>query len=280
VDYDLIFSIDLPTKVVATPDMSANGQCWYNLFKNPVVVEGYPILRRPPGTDNHGLEIPHNMMAGLVQASRMNRFGESLVIKGFSAMLVPTRQAGDLLIWHLVYKQNGGRVSYLDYDALPIGVNGIFQFKNARHIVGWCAHARSHVGKTLTAGILESELLLTFIPCAGMATADYTVERSWLPRPQETDESARASIHAGLMVVGTDTFVIGHKDTPSHISRHNGYILKLRWLAKKFVVLWDEHGKRGWLVNGTSALLHILRASLKHDSEGDFQDVFLFKPAN
>ncbi|KAL2840292.1 hypothetical protein BJY01DRAFT_21103 [Aspergillus pseudoustus] len=257
-DYDLVFSIDLSTRVVATPDMLANGKCWYNLFRNPVVAEGYPIPRRPPGPDHYGLEIPLNIMAGLVQASRMNSFRESLVIKGFSAMLVPTRQAGDLLIWHLVYNRNGGRVSLLDYDALLVGVGGIFQSKTARHIVGWCAHATSHVG---------------------MATADYTVDRSWLSRPQETDECGRASIHAGLMVVGRDSFLIGHKDTPSHISRQNGYILRLRWLAKKFVVLWDEDDKRGWLVNGTSALLHILRASLKHDSEGDFQDVFLFKPS-
>ncbi|KAL3448298.1 hypothetical protein BJX65DRAFT_317505 [Aspergillus insuetus] len=228
-DYDLVFSIDLTARVAATTDMSANGQCWYNLFRNPVVVEGYPILRRSKGADNHGLEIPLNMMAGLVQASRMNRFDESLVIKGFSAMLVPTRQAGDLLIWHLVYNRNGGRVSYLDYAL------------------------------------------------CGLALVVFPM--SWLPRPQETDESARASIHAGLMVVGTDSFVLGHKGTPSHISRQNGYILKLRWLAKKFVVLWDEDDKRGWHVSGTSALLHILRASLKHDSEGDFQDVFLFKPS-
>lgn len=34
----------------------------------------------------------------------------------------------------------------------------------------------------------------------------------------------------------------------------------------QYVVLWDEEAKRGWLLNGASALLHLLRASLDHDS--------------
>ena len=42
-------------------------------------------------------------------------------------------------------------------------------------------------------------------------------------------------------------------------------------------MLWDEEDKRGWLVNGTSALLHLLRASLEHDSTDKFKSVFLFK---
>lgn len=43
------------------------------------------------------------------------------------------------------------------------------------------------------------------------------------------------------------------------------YISKLKWLRQKYIVLWDEEDKRGWLVNGTSALLHLVRASLEHD---------------
>jgi hypothetical protein len=35
------------------------------------------------------------------------------------------------------------------------------------------------------------------------------------------------------------------------------------WIETKYVVLWDEETKRGWLVNGTSALLHLVRMSLK-----------------
>ena len=78
------------------------------------------------------------------------------------------------------------------------------------------------------------------------------------------------------MIVGGVPFVVGYKDTPFHISR-GGYIRKLKWIFKKSVVLWDEGEKRGWLINGTSALLHLVRASLVHDSKDGFSSEFLFR---
>lgn len=42
------------------------------------------------------------------------------------------------------------------------------------------------------------------------------------------------------------------------------------------MVLWDEEDKRGWLVNGTSALLHLVRSSLDNDSKGECNSKFLF----
>ena len=70
---------------------------------------------------------------------------------------------------------------------------------------------------------------------------------------------------------------VGVKDVPIHFTR-NGYIPKLRWIATKSVVLWDEEDKRGWLVNGISVLLHLVRASLIHYSTDDFSSCFLFDP--
>ena len=75
----------------------SNGQCWHNMFRNPVVVKGYPIPRR--SESDTGLEIPLNMMAGLARTQRANIFNGKLFIKGFSTMLVPTKRCGDLLIW-------------------------------------------------------------------------------------------------------------------------------------------------------------------------------------
>ncbi len=57
----------------------------------------------------------------------------------------------------------------------------------------------------------------------------------------------------------------------------NGYIPRLKWISTKLVVLWDEADKRGWLINGTSALLHVVRASLDHDSRDKFKSAFVFK---
>lgn len=44
------------------------------------------------------------------------------------------------------------------------------------------------------------------------------------------------------------------------------------------MVFWDEQEKRGWLVNGTSALLHLTRASLAADGNDKFRSASLFRP--
>jgi nucleoside phosphorylase len=84
-----------------------------------------------------------------------------------------------------------------------------------------------------------------------------------------------AAISHGQMINDGHPFSVGRKDTPLHISQ-DGYIPRLKWISKKFVVLWDEECKRGWLINGTAALLHLVRASLGHDKNDHFNSAFLF----
>lgn len=80
------------------------------------------------------------------------------------------------------------------------------------------------------------------------------------------------------MTGGVD-FAMGVKDKPIHLTR-GSYIPKLEWIHKKFVVLWDERYKRGWLVNGTTALLHLSRAALKRKQESPFRSLLLFEPGS
>lgn len=60
----------------------------------------------------------------------------------------------------------------------------------------------------------------------------------------------------------------------------SGYIPRLQWIATKHVLLWDESEKRGWLVNGTSALLHIVRASLAYNNKDKFNFAFIFRESS
>ncbi|KAM0480471.1 hypothetical protein ACHAPX_004302 [Trichoderma viride] len=69
---------------------------------------------------------------------------------------------------------------------------------------------------------------------------------------------------------------MGIEDQPIHLTR-GSYMPKLKWIHKKYVVLWDERYKRGWLVNGTTALLHLSRAALKRKQESPFKSLLLFK---
>ncbi|KAK2592180.1 hypothetical protein QQS21_010122 [Conoideocrella luteorostrata] len=251
----MLCKIDFTVQTKAPDFEPSNGQCWHNVFRNPVVVEGYPIPRR--SEPNTGLEISLNIMAGLVGTKRVNTFNGYIFIKGFSAMLVPTRNTGDLLIWHLLYKKDGNHISYLD-NTVAHAQNLIeFELEEARHIIGWCSEVKY---------------------CAGAADAVYPTKETSLPRPRPGCVLGKAFIRWGRLVIGDDQYVIGHKDRPNHVQfSRGGDIQKLKWIHEKFVVLWDEVDKRGWLVNGTSALLHLVRASLDYDSHDAFSSLFCFK---
>ncbi|RSM04988.1 hypothetical protein CDV31_009789 [Fusarium ambrosium] len=236
-----------------TPD-NANGQCWHDIFRNPVVVRGYPILRRVECST--GLEVPLNIMAGLARTQRVDRFNDKIYIKGFSTMLIPIRRKEDILCWHLIYNKDGNRISYLDSDLAQEQGVARLNLEGLRHVLGWCSKAQV---------------------LAGSAKAHYPVACSGLPNPDEDCALAKTWVSAGRMIIGGPKFNLGTKDIPIQISRH-GYVPRLQWLATKLVLLWDERDKRGWLINGTSALLHVLRASLKHDNEGALRDLFLCNP--
>ena len=143
----------------------SNGQCWHKMFRNPVIVQGYPILyRSEPGT---GLEIPVDIMAGLAGTRRVNTFNGKLFIKGYSTMLVPTKHSRDLLMWHLLYNEDGGRISYLDNTVANADNSNVFDLETTRHIVGWCSEMKYYAGKNHT-GMPEISLLLTHSVTQGL----------------------------------------------------------------------------------------------------------------
>ncbi|RYP69699.1 hypothetical protein DL771_005978 [Monosporascus sp. 5C6A] len=129
--------------------------------------------------------------------------------------------------------------------------------EGTRHVVGWCSEAISYVGSP---------------------AAEYSIGRSQLPIAHASCSLEKAEISAGQFVTGLIGFKLGNREKPVHISRF-GYLTKLQWISSKYVVLWDEEEKRGWLVNGASALLHLLRASLIHSSR-KFKSAFLFDPSD
>lgn len=99
--YTTAITLEL-SQVEPLQDGSAN--CWHAMFRNPAIVEGYPILRRPKsGT---GLQIPAAMMASLTNASYLVDFYHWTVLKGFSTMLVVSEVLDRTVHWHLVCKAN------------------------------------------------------------------------------------------------------------------------------------------------------------------------------
>lgn len=102
---------------------------------------------------------------------------------------------------------------------------------------------------------------------------NYAIKRSGLPQPGREVSLEKFTLGLSHIVAGGATIGIGAKDTPIHVTKGD-YIGKLRWISRKYVVLWDEQDKRGWLVNGVSALLHALLGSLEFSRTDVFKGVF------
>ncbi|VUC25621.1 unnamed protein product [Clonostachys rosea] len=250
---DFTFDIDFVREDVPRPAKPQDGQCWHHMFLNPVIVKGYPIRRKVK--QNSGLEITLDIMAGLAHTDMVDEFKGTTFIKGFSTMLVPTQKVKDTILWHLVYKEDGTRISFKDHNLPHTERINTLELSDSRHVVGWCSEAR-------------------FFP--GSSDCNYAIGASGLPKPHQGCALANLFVSPGRCIVSNALYSLGKKDTPVHVAR-NGYIPKLQWLSTKLVLLWDEQDKRGWLINGTSALLYLVRSSLEHNSRDKFRSAFIFK---
>lgn len=84
------------------------------------------------------------------------------------------------------------------------------------------------------------------------------------------------SISAGKFITAGAIFSVGKRDHAVHIRARDDYLSQLQWVAKKHVVLFDVEDRHAWLVDGASALLHLVRASLRHNQSDGFESEFLF----
>jgi len=131
-------------------DSKSNGTCWQSLFRNPVIVKGYPILAR--SGEEKGLEIPLNIMAGLGEASRITNFAGGLVVKGFSTLFCPTRLVNNSIQWHHLFEKDGSRISYLTADdRCPERIKSLNLdttcLPRCRNFLGWASSVEIHTGK-------------------------------------------------------------------------------------------------------------------------------------
>lgn len=114
----------------------------------------------------------------------------------------------------------------------------------------------------------------------GGPSANYSINWSGLPKPHKGCAFEKITISGGKYISAGISCAIGKKDKPVHFKAREDYMTQLKWLEKKFVVLYDLVDRRGWLVDGVSALLHLVRASLRNDIHDSFRHLFLFKQEN
>ncbi|KAH8688668.1 hypothetical protein GQ44DRAFT_696068 [Phaeosphaeriaceae sp. PMI808] len=256
-----LYKIDYTIEKAKEQVETMNGQCWRHLFRNPVVVNGYPIPWRPQR--NTGLEIPLRLMVALAQARHVTTFDGKLFIKGFCTMLIPTKHVGDMVIWHMLVNEDGSHISYVDPRVRSIPgmhlVNlRIFDEERSRHVIGWCPYVKSY---------------------AGAPGANYDIGWSGLDAPYQGNLLKKKTISSKKLVTRSESFVIGLKDIPDR-NRGDPYLKRLRWIAGMFVLLFDVKESRAWLIDGASSLLHLVRASLRFSQLDEFRHHFLFKSEN
>jgi hypothetical protein len=127
--------------------------------------------------------------------------------------------------------------------------------------------------------IYSSYLISYFLNTStGGPDAKFDIGWSGLKRPSTGCVLEKISIVGGSYITAGVSCVLGKKDKAVHIRSRDDYTMRLKWIAKKYVVLYDVLDRRAWLVDGTSALLHLVRASLKYDAADDFKSLLLYDP--
>lgn len=142
-------SIDFAFKKIASGEQGldrAPGFCWQEMFRNPVIVGGFPILKKPG--HGLGLEMPLRLMAALAGSERLSEFSGRTYIKGYSAMVVATAVLTNTVVWHYCYNKQGGRIAYGDHDLQSCPQVSMQQLTTSRHIVGWCSTCKVYAGKS------------------------------------------------------------------------------------------------------------------------------------
>ncbi|KAK3312310.1 hypothetical protein B0H66DRAFT_608585 [Apodospora peruviana] len=242
-----------------------NGLCWRAIFNNPIVVQGFPIRRRPEGLE--GLEAPLSIIGRLLGTRYLTHFKNQTFMKGFNAMIFPTRREGRIVMWHVILGQDDQHVEYTDpgvalaAGSSKAGVADDFKLLDLsepddyRHIIGWCQRVQSRVGAPGTRN--------------GAAPGSH-VKASGLERPGSGFAFDRVTISGGkLLNVGVN-IAVGLKDKSLRLGSLDGYGQQVRWFDDKHFLFYDVGDRRAWLVDGSSALLHLLRATLARDaSRGD-----------
>lgn len=243
-------------------------QCWHNMFRNPVVVRGYPIPRRLEA--NTGLEIPLNMMAGLSNTVRADVFDGKVFIKSHSSMLVPTRQTGDMILWHFLQHEHDEIMLY-SHNQLPHALIDFSVLDNPkiRHIVGWLSEAKTLSGKLFHTNYIETRDNTEW---KGASEAAKCIDNSRLKGPFRGCALERARIVRQIYIGHGTAISYGNKD-----GRRESLNDSLEFLSRKYVILWDVESKRGWMMNGTTAFLHLLRTSLELNRTGQLKSNCLFE---
>ncbi|KAH7323067.1 hypothetical protein B0I35DRAFT_192717 [Stachybotrys elegans] len=238
---------------------NVDGACWHGMFRSPVVVNGFPILARQ--RDEQGLEVSFDMMSILADVQFATHYQTTLVLKGFCTILVPTRFEDESITWHFIASDNGERIPYYRFKEQVsefVGTDKVYSVlledANIRHFVGWTSRITRHLG--------TEDASYDSIDWAGakQCSAGLAVEQ-------------KLTISISRVVGISGSVLRGSRDKPEYI-KQPVYKAQINNARRMYVILYDTDAQRGWLVDGASALLHLVRTQVAREPYGGEDSLF------
>lgn len=189
-----------------------------------------------------GLEIPLDLMAALGGARHAIDFEGGLVLKGYSALIVPVRRYERAVQWHLIRARGDDRISYreasqypnrallkdLDHDVLG----------STRAYLGWWKESETHLG---TAD-------------ADYESIDWSKAKEASPSPRLTG----GTLGVSKIVYAQVNIALGAKDGLLHYSQKEPFQKTIDRAENLQIVLYDEKDRRAWLVPALGVILHTI----------------------
>lgn len=266
--------VSMSIELMATPKParlgeSGSGACWQELFRNPLVVEGYPVAPRCSGPAL-GLQLSLSTLMALAMGSRLVSYMGKLFIKTFSTLLVAVKLVDNVILWHAVSNKDGSYIYYHDKRASMHSIevtSSLLQevdIVELKHVVGWTSTADNLAGSQFSTCHYLSDIDMF----SGTLACNYQIRLSGLAssRPLEI-ELEKLAVGFSKVFTGNASIKLGWRDKPIHARDGEDEKRNIKHISKHFVVLYDVRDHRGFLLDGATALLHLVRASIVEDQE-------------
>jgi hypothetical protein len=95
---------------------------------------------------------------------------------------------------------------------------------------------------------------------------NHDIRPAGLPRSPASLKIDKLYIEGGASVIGGFMMDINKKEQPFWLQREKDYPDLLNWVKLRPIVFYDVEERRAWLIDGASALLHLVRISLHQDT--------------
>ena len=237
--------------------LATMGSCWLKMVNNPVIAQGYPIPMRSDPSQQQGLEASLDLMVSLAHAAWATVFGATFLLKGMVSALLPIFELEKSLVWHFIVSEDGDRLTYDDLCTRSVTPQPILltpdDLQDRRHFIGlWSPAVR------IAAGINDNKLYSGLKLSNSKKLDHYTGTLSNL------------SCSLGKFINIGAGFTIGKKDTSAALraSESRPFETKVGHASHMNVVFYGTQDRRGWLLDGASALMHLARLWMTCDGNG------------